>query len=215
MAYKRITKDELISQDYAHLPLTDVQNEYRKGIPTATVLARLQNLEGQLDKLEEEQHTLALKGKIKPSNRILDFQRNYARELDFIYSQGVANQDFAWQRLTRQGKSSRISETMLIARYGTIPFERLFDSEHLDSVERVALAETYLVPLEFINKRAKRVEERIRETIDMIANAHELGAQGEAFRNKLNTELDGLKYERDALYDLAIRRTSKGPDKNI
>jgi len=160
------------------------------------------------------------------AGRLLDFQRNYSRELEAIYgmkdinSQRIVDKDFALERLTRTGKSSRVAEAGLIAQYGIIPAQELFDpeSKYLSADERIQLSMTisrrkYAIPLNILIAYVEDLTGRIQSFSRMVSDANEL--KGNIDMAKLHSAIQQLRYERDALYDSVIQRTSGGLDADI
>ena len=218
MVNRGITGKDFETLAYGNLPLDRLLKEYPKGIAPPRIFSRLQNLEKQLDEMEGEQAVLSKKSRLRETSQLFDwtkkreeakrdeilgFQRNYAKELEVIYSQinpRLVDQDFAKQRLTRPGKSSRIAETVLIAEHKVIHPEELFGLGHLDAVDRIQLAKAkfesgeYIVPLRVLINYVEALPQKMRASPQSVPE---------------------LLYEFNSLYALAVERTSEGPDKNI
>ncbi|MDD5700023.1 MAG: hypothetical protein PHH00_02405 [Candidatus Nanoarchaeia archaeon] len=180
---------------------------------------RVQGLRQEIEYLLPEVEQAKKKEELK-RDEVLDFQKAYSAEMEFVYSQKVADEAFAWARLRRPGKF-RIAEPLLIVKSGLIPLESLFDSESLDAVDRVMLAKAkspdgeYIIPLEFLASRVKNLPGRIKALLDMASDVEQIGDYRFADKDKLDRRIQGLLYERDALYELAVQRTSKGSDRKI
>lgn len=149
-----------------------------------------------------------LSSKTKTSQEELrNFDYDYAKELEFIYSQGLVDNAFAWLRLIKPGKL-RIKEPLLIAQYKALPLQEFFNSEYLDSIDRERLAKAespdgkYLISSKVLENRLRDLPKRIKDLNKLIRDAKELREMGlnkQYDEDKLYSRLQDLLYERDAM----------------
>ena len=146
--------------------------------------------------------------KLKTSQKELkNFDSDYAKELEFIYSHRLVDKAFAWSRLIKPGKL-RIKEPLLIAQYGALPLEEFFNSEYLDSIDRERLAKAespdgkYLIPSRLLENRLQDLPKRIKDLSKLIRDVEELkemGLNNKYDEDKLYSRLQDLLYERDVI----------------
>ena len=146
--------------------------------------------------------------KVKTSQKELrNFDSDYAKELEFVYSQGLIDKAFVWLRLMKPGKL-RIKEPLLIAQYKALPLEEFFNSEFLDSIDRERLAKAefpdgkYFISSRILENRLQDLPKRIKNLKKLIRDAKELKEMGlnkQYDEDKLYLRLQDLVYERDAI----------------
>ncbi len=196
-------KKDFASDSYSRLPLNEVLKLYEsREIPSDLILARLQNL--------NQWFNLFVGGwgaHVNPSKleKVREFEKDYGKELDFIYSNHLLNGMYVMQRLRDPGKF-RIAEPLLMAKYKALPLEELFNSEYLNSEdrERLTVAQdengNYLLPKEIVEERVKKLPDRIKGLQKLMQDARELSKEGHdkpVDYDKLYSRLKDLIYEKN------------------
>ncbi len=123
------------------------------------------------------------------------FDENFEKELEYIYSKKIVSENFAWLRLIKPGKF-RIGEPLLMAQYGIIPLESLFNCEYLDSTDRRTLFN--FVPQEMLEKRLGELPIRIKSLKKLIEDAEDLEKMETEYKwkkEKINERIDDLDCE--------------------
>ncbi len=183
---------------------------------------KLKGLRKSEDSLVHEMGGLSLKvdyingQKERTLNEIKIFEKNYKNEMQYVYSNGLVDEAFAWSRLIKPGKS-RIAEPLLIAQNSIIPIDKLFNCEYIDAVDRKILMEAkypdkdeHLVSSEILEKRLEDLPERIKNLAKLIKNAEEFKKIGyKCDENKLYSRLQDLLYERDVLGEHVVSFKNK------
>ncbi len=197
---------------------------------------KLKNLKGDREKRKELKDKLADMNKSKKSfdeeirevisekekfrtqvrnrkKQLREYERDYGREMEHIYSNKIVDENFAWLRLMKPGKF-RIKEPILIAQYNILQVNELFNSEYLDSTDRKKMAEHetkghYLIPYKILEGRLKELPIRIKNLSTLIKDAEELQSKGLAEKydkTKIYSRLQDLLYERDSLDECLKKR---------
>jgi len=186
------------------------------------IRGKLKELRKSEDSLIHEMGGLSLKvngideQRKRTLNEIKTFEENYKNEMQYVYSNGLVDETFAWSRLIKPGKF-RIVEPLLIAQNSIIPIDKLFNCEYIDSTDRKILMgakypdkDEHIVSLEILEKRLEDLPERIKNLATLIKDAEEFKKMGyKCDENKLYSRLQDLLYERDVLGEHVINFKNK------
>tara|TARA_Y100000310_G_scaffold151938_1_gene151527 strand:- start:6410 stop:7228 length:819 start_codon:yes stop_codon:yes gene_type:complete len=145
------------------------------------------------------------------------FERDFAEEMDYVYSTGLVDESFARLRLIKPGKF-RMREPSLMVQYGILEAEEVFDSEHINAIDKEILISTkypdkddYIIPLRLIKARLESLPQRMKGLSEMIKDMESLNEMGEKTYDiieNLNSKLYDMLYERDILNDSIRNRES-------
>jgi uncharacterized phage infection (PIP) family protein YhgE len=195
-------------------------NTHDKKTIDADLEETISQRQGLLNKIKETKEEIT-ESKEKIVNYLTkksNFERDFAEEMDYVYSKRYVNENFARLRLIKPGKF-RMRELSLMVQYGILDAEEVFDSEHINAIDIEILVSTkspdkdeYIIPIDLIKARLESLPKRMKGISKMINDMESLNEMGKKtydIRDHLTSKLYDMLYERDILKDCVKNRESQ------
>ena len=195
-------------------------NTHDKKTIDADLEETISQRQGLLNKIKETKEEIT-ESKEKIVNYLTkksNFERDFAEEMDYVYSKRYVNENFARLRLIKPGKF-RMRELSLMVQYGILDAEEVFDSEHINAIDIEILVSTkypdkdeYIIPIDLIKARLESLPKRMKGISEMINDMESLNEMGEKtydIIDNLNSKSHDLLYEENVLKDCVKNRESQ------
>jgi uncharacterized phage infection (PIP) family protein YhgE len=195
-------------------------NTHDKKTIDADLEETISQRQGLLNKIKETKEEIT-ESKEKIVNYLTkksNFERDFAEEMDYVYSKRYVNENFARLRLIKPGKF-RMRELSLMVQYGILDAEEVFDSEHINAIDIEILVSTkspdkdeYIIPIDLIKARLESLPKRMKGISKMINDMESLNEMGEKtydIIDNLNSKSHDLLYEENVLKDCVKNRESQ------
>ena len=195
-------------------------NTHDKKTIDADLEETISQRQGLLNKIKETKEEIT-ESKEKIVNYLTkksNFERDFAEEMDYVYSKRYVNENFARLRLIKPGKF-RMRELSLMVQYGILDAEEVFDSEHINAIDIEILVSTkspdkdeYIIPIDLIKARLESLPKRMKgisEMINDMESLNEMGKKTYDIIDNLNSKSHDLLYEENVLKDCVKNRESQ------